>query len=172
MIITLALFNYIYIYIYIYPPGQCTSPQLHLCHRLFDQDEHQDSSSPSLYSRPAPCDFWLFLKLRSCRYETIKEIKEAVTKVIDTITQENSHGTFQRLLERYKKCIAAGGDYFERDYSFMCVLSIKVDVRKKSGYLSYAPRSTEFKNVMWRRHLVLKINDHPQQTWLFNWDVK
>ena len=30
------------------PPGQCTSPQLHPCHRLFDQDGHQDSSSPSL----------------------------------------------------------------------------------------------------------------------------
>ena len=31
-----------------FPLGQCTSPQLHLCHRLFDQDGHQDSSSPSL----------------------------------------------------------------------------------------------------------------------------
>ena len=28
-----------------FPPGQCTSPQLHLYHRLFDQDRHQDSSS-------------------------------------------------------------------------------------------------------------------------------
>ena len=31
-----------------FPPGQCTSPQLHPCHGLFDQDGHQDSSSPSL----------------------------------------------------------------------------------------------------------------------------
>ena len=31
-----------------FPPGQCTSPQLHPCHRLFDQDGHQDSSSSSL----------------------------------------------------------------------------------------------------------------------------
>ena len=30
------------------PPGQYTSSQLHPCHRLFDQDEHRDSSSPSL----------------------------------------------------------------------------------------------------------------------------
>ena len=30
-----------------FPPGQCTSPQLHPCHRLFDQDGHQNSSSPS-----------------------------------------------------------------------------------------------------------------------------
>ena len=31
-----------------FPPGQCTSPQLHPCHRLFDQDGHQDSFSASL----------------------------------------------------------------------------------------------------------------------------
>ena len=31
-----------------FPPGQYTSPQLHPCHRLFDQDRHQDSSSFSL----------------------------------------------------------------------------------------------------------------------------
>ena len=63
----------------------------------------------------APCDFWLFPKLRGCRYETIEEMKEAVTKVIDTLTQEDFDGAFEKLLERYNKCIAAGGDYFERD---------------------------------------------------------
>ena len=62
----------------------------------------------------APCDFWLFPKLRGCRYETIKEMKEAVTKVIHMLTQEDFHGDFQKLLERYK-CIAAVGDYFEGD---------------------------------------------------------
>ena len=34
-----------------FPPGQCISPQLHPCHRLFEQEGHQDSSSPSLYSK-------------------------------------------------------------------------------------------------------------------------
>ena len=34
----------------------------------------------------APCDFWLFPKLRGCHFETIEEIKEAVTKVIDMLT--------------------------------------------------------------------------------------
>ena len=63
----------------------------------------------------APCDFWLFAKLRGCRYETIKEMKEAVTKVIDTITQGDFYGAFQKLLERYNKYIAAGGDYIKGD---------------------------------------------------------
>ena len=62
----------------------------------------------------APRDFWLFPMLRGCRYETTEEMKEAVTKVIDTLTQEDFHGAFQKLLERYK-CITAGGDYFEGD---------------------------------------------------------
>ena len=37
-------------------------------------------------------------------------MKEAVTKVIDTLSLEDFHGTFQKLLEWYNKCIAAGGD--------------------------------------------------------------
>ena len=68
------------------------------------------------YSRDlAPSDFWLFPKLRGCRYETMEEMKEAVMKVIDTLTKNDFHGAFQKLLERYNKCIAAGGDYFEGD---------------------------------------------------------
>ena len=43
----------------------------------------------------APCDFWLLSKLRGCRYETIEEMKEVVTKVIDMLTHED----FQKLLE-------------------------------------------------------------------------
>ena len=50
-----------------------------------------------------------------CRYETIEEMKEAVMKVIDTLTQEDFHGAFQKLLGRYNKCFAARGDYFEGD---------------------------------------------------------
>ena len=76
-----------------FPPGQYTSPHVHPCHRLFEQDGHQDSSSPSLY----------------------EEMKEAVTKVIDMLTQEDIHGAFQKLLEGYNNCIAARGDYFKGD---------------------------------------------------------
>ena len=69
----------------------------------------QPPYSPDL----APCDFCLFHKPRGCRYETIEEMKEAVTKVIETLTQGGFDGAFQKLLERYNKCIAAGRDYFE-----------------------------------------------------------
>ena len=78
----------------------------------------------------APCDYSLFPKLNGSRYEMIEEMKEAVTKVIDTLTQEDFHWAFQKLLERYNKCITAGGDYLEGDLSFMCVLSIKCPYEK------------------------------------------
>ena len=63
----------------------------------------------------APSDFWLFPKLTGCRYETIEEMKEPVKKVLDTLAQEDFHWALQKLLERYNKCIATRGDYFEGD---------------------------------------------------------
>ena len=69
----------------------------------------QPHYSPDL----APCDFWLFPKLGGCRYVSIEEMKEAVMKVIDTLTLEVFHGDFQKFLEWCNNCIAAGEVYFE-----------------------------------------------------------
>ena len=67
----------------------------------------------------APHGFCLFPKLkekfRGCCYETIEEMREAVMKIIDMLTQEDFHGAFQKMLEWYNKCIAARGDYFKGD---------------------------------------------------------
>ena len=112
----------------VFPIGECTSPDL------------------------APCDFCLFPKLRGWRYETIEEMKETVTKVIDTLAQEDFYGAFQRLLERYNKCIAAGGDYFKGDLSFMCVLSMKVPIRKRSGNLFNDPRTSVERSHLLKKH--------------------
>ena len=88
----------------------------------------QPPYSPDL----APCDFCLFPKLRGCRYETIEEMKEAMTKVIDTLTQEDFHGAFQKLLERYNKCIA--GLEFH-----VCTINKSAHTKKKSGNLFNDP---------------------------------
>ena len=58
----------------------------------------------------APCEFWLFPKLRGCHYETIEEMKEAVTKVIDT---RGLQWGLPEVDGWYNKIIAAGWDYFE-----------------------------------------------------------
>ena len=105
-----------------FPPWQCTSLYNSILvtdylTKMGIKTVPQPPYSPDL----APCDFCLFPKLRGCRYETIEEMKEAVTKVIDTLTQEDFHEAFQKLLERYNKCIAAGGDYLSEsigDYSY------------------------------------------------------
>ena len=82
----------------VFPPGQCTS------HNSIIVTDYLTKKGiktvPHLPYSPdlAPCDFWLFLKLRGCRYETIDEMKEAVTKVIKTLTQEDFHGALQKLL--------------------------------------------------------------------------
>ena len=84
------------------------------------------SYSPDL----APCDFCLFPKLTGCRYEAIEETKEAVTKVIDTLTRGLPWG-LPAVIGTVQQVIVAGGDYFEGDLSFTCVLPIKVSIRKK-----------------------------------------
>ena len=54
-------------------------------------------------------------------------MKEAVMKVIDTLTQED----FQKLLEWYNKCIAAGGDYFEGGLEFhVCTINKSAHTKK------------------------------------------
>ena len=78
----------------------------------------------------APCDFWLFPKLTGCRYETIEEMKEAVMKVIDTLTQENFLGAFQKLLEQYNKCIAAGGDLSKGLEFHVCTINKSAHTKK------------------------------------------
>ena len=86
-----------------FPPGQYTSPQLHPCHRLLDLP---------IVQTLVPVTFGYSL---SSEAVIIEEMKEAVMKVINTLTQEDFHGAFQKLSEWYNKCIAAGGDYFKGD---------------------------------------------------------
>ena len=119
-----------------FPPGQCISHNSILVTDCLTKMGIKTVPQPPYSPDLAPSDIWLFPKLRGCRYETIEEMKEAVTKVIDTLTQEDLYGALKKLLERYNKCIAAVGDYLEGDKSFMRVLSIKVPIRKKSGNLS------------------------------------
>ena len=85
----------------------------------------------------APCDFCLFPKLRGCHYETIEEMKEAVTKVINMLIQENFHG----LSSCWNGTTSALQPMrlLQRGQEFMCVLSIKVPTWKKSGNLFNDP---------------------------------
>ncbi len=96
-----------------------SSPSVHAIHNSILVTDYLTKMGIKTVPHPpfsldrAPCDFWLFPKLRGSRYETTEEMKEALT-AIDTLTKEDFHGAFQKLLEWYK-CFVAEGDYFEED---------------------------------------------------------
>ena len=94
-----------------FPPVHNSILVTHYLTKMGIKTVPQAPYSPDL----APCDFWLFSKLRGCRFETIEEMNEAVTKVIDKLTVEDFDGAFEKLLEWYNMCIAAGRDYLEED---------------------------------------------------------
>ena len=84
-------------------------------------------SQPPYSPDVAPCDFCLFSKLTGCRYERIEEMKEAMTKVSDTLTQKD----FQKLLERYNKCIATGRRLLWRGLEFhVCTINESSQLKK------------------------------------------
>jgi len=85
--------------------------------RIFGQDQH-DGYPP--YSHDlAPCDFFLFSKLKlqmeSRRFDTIEEIQEESQQVLDTIQKIDFQGCFQARQKTWDRCIRAKGEYFEGD---------------------------------------------------------
>ena len=97
------------------PPGQCIGPQLVTDHltEMGTKTVPQPAYCPDL----APCDFWLFPKLRGCRYETIEEMNEAVTKVIDTLTQED----FNEVVGTVQQVHCSRRRLLRRGLAFSCV---------------------------------------------------
>ena len=80
-----------------------------------------------------------------------------------------SHKRISRsCLNGTNKCIALRGDYFEGDESFMCALSIKVLIRKKSGNLSYAPRTFYHSISLYSIILLIIWESLHQRYWWFS----
>lgn len=67
----------------------------------------------------APCDFFLFsrlkLPLRGHRFETIEAIKENSLAALKAIPHTEYQRCFEDWKQRWRKCIVAGGNYFEGD---------------------------------------------------------
>ncbi len=75
------------------------------------------------------CDFRLFPKLRGCGYETIEEMKETVTKVIDALTQEDIHGAFQNLHCSRRRLLRRGLEFH------VCTINKSAHTKKDEIYL-------------------------------------
>ena len=67
----------------------------------------------------APCDFWLFPKLKmllkGTRFESREDIMRNATALLNMIPQEAFQKCFQQWQDRWKKCVLYQGDYFEGD---------------------------------------------------------
>ncbi|BFZ02340.1 hypothetical protein BsWGS_05379 [Bradybaena similaris] len=75
----------------------------------------QPPYSPDL----APCDFFLFPKIKSHlkgrRFQDVGEIKENATRQLHTISEDEFQECFRQWKQRWIKCVASEGDYFEGD---------------------------------------------------------
>ena len=71
--------------------------------------------SPNL----APCDFFLFSKLKGIlkgtRFQGVEDIKASVTRLLKTITKEEFSQCFKAWSKKMEKCIKANWEYFEED---------------------------------------------------------
>ena len=67
----------------------------------------------------APCNFWLFSKLKmplkGTRFESREDVMWNATAQLDMIPQEAFKKCFQQRQDRWKKYVHYQGDYFEGD---------------------------------------------------------
>ena len=86
-----------------------------ILHLFFVTISPKTPYSPDL----APCDFWLFPKLkiplRGHRFDTIEEIQTESKKALKAIPEIEFNKCFDDWTKPWHKCITSGGDYFEGD---------------------------------------------------------
>jgi hypothetical protein len=73
----------------------------------------------------APCDFWLFPKLKTDlkgpRFSDIADIQGHVTTILQSIPEEEFQKCFEQCKHRLTKFIGVQGDYFKGDSNQLCV---------------------------------------------------
>ena len=67
----------------------------------------------------APCDFWLFpkmkMKMKGNRYDEREDIIDAGTAVLNELTESDFQECFRTWEKRINSCVEAKGQYFEGD---------------------------------------------------------
>jgi hypothetical protein len=86
---------------------------------LSDKKKNTVWPHPPYSTDLAPCDFWLFPKLKLTmkgkRFASIPEIEAATTTRRKGLTKDDLQNCFKKWQERWNKCVASQGDYFEGD---------------------------------------------------------
>jgi hypothetical protein len=73
---------------------------------------------PALFSGFRTSGFFLFSAVKTAlkgrRFQDVEGIKKNVTAELSAVPFEAFSDCFQKLFERFNKCIQVGGDYFEQ----------------------------------------------------------
>ena len=121
----------------------------------------QPPYSPNL----VPCDFCLFPELRGCRYETIEVMKEAMTKVLNTLTQKDFHEVVgkveqvhcnrRRLLRRGLKFHVCTINKYEKSLeTYLMILAYNQRMLIRKNKLKYIL----FKMLVWDQISILETS--------------
>jgi hypothetical protein len=101
------------------PSRQCTRAHRFGCAAFFGLQKHDDRPHPPYLPDLAPCDFFLFpkmkIKLKGRRFDTIEEIQAESQKVLSMLTQKDFQDSFRSWQKRWDRCVHSQGDYFEGD---------------------------------------------------------
>jgi len=72
---------------------------------------------PSYFPDLAPCDFFLFPRmkrdLKGKRFQNVEEVREKTTEALKAITLQDFQNCFEHRKKRWDKCIDSQGEYFE-----------------------------------------------------------
>src|SRR5213080_3141671 len=91
----------------------------HLVQQFLANHQIPQVNQPPYLPDLAPCDFFLFPKLKFAlkgrRFDDVDDIKKNATEQLRRVEQKDFQNCFQQWQERWTKCIVSEGDYFEGD---------------------------------------------------------
>ncbi|GBN24887.1 hypothetical protein AVEN_251759-1 [Araneus ventricosus] len=96
---------------------QCSTTSRSDCEKVPCQTQCYHSGTPSLSPDLGPADLYMFarlkMKLKGHRFVDSDEMIENATKQLKDLSKNGFQECFEQIYERWKKCMDAGGKYFE-----------------------------------------------------------
>ncbi|GFW04876.1 FLJ37770-like protein [Trichonephila clavipes] len=102
-----------------FPPRQCASSFRVICQEIPGQTQIPVLEHPLYSPDLAPCDFYLFPKVKSAlkgaRFESVKTVKEKAARVFKELTKDDFQHCFQQWKIHMERCRDREGVYIEGD---------------------------------------------------------
>jgi len=93
----------------------------------------------------APCDFFLFPKIKSAlkgtRFESVDAVKAKASQLLNSLTQDDLQHCFQQWKIRMERCRDRRGDYIEGDNISIFWFFFNKVLEHESGFFIATPLS-------------------------------